>query len=270
MRYKAIFCDFDGTLYREDHTISQANKRAIKEFTKAGGKFVVSTGRLFSAIYPKLEELELDGDVIVYQGGGIFDVKSKKQIFGKFFDKDDTIAVLKYIESLGGDYTPMVYLNDTPYCQEYNEAVGVFISVCAVGYEVTHKPLSQFVAESDYLPIKVIILADDGHCKRFVREARELFPQLAIMRSHQLVVEAITKGINKGEAVKWLCNKYGIPVEETIAMGDSENDIEMIKATGLGIAVGNAMDTVKQSADYVADTNDNDAVAQVIYKFCLK
>ena len=269
MRYKAIFCDFDGTLYREDHTISQTNKRAIKEFTKAGGKFVVSTGRLFSAIYPKLEELELEGDVIVYQGGGIFDIKSKKQIFGKYFDKDDTVAVLKYIESLGEDYTPMVYLNDTPYCQEFNEAVGTFINICAVGYEVTHKPLSQFVEESDYMPIKVIILADDEHCKKFVSEARGLFPQLSIMRSHQLVVEAITKGINKGEAVKWLCDKYGISVDEAIAMGDSENDIEMIKTAGLGIAVGNAMEPVKQAADFVADTNDNDAVAQVIYKFCL-
>lgn len=268
MKYKAIFCDFDGTLYREDHTISQTNKRAIKEFTQAGGKFVISTGRLFSAIYPKLEELELDGDVIVYQGGGIFDIKSKKQIFGKFFDKDDTIAILEYVESLGDNYTPMVYLNDTPYCQEFNEAVEIFIGICAVGYEVTHKPLSQFVRESEFLPIKVVILADDEHCKRLVKEGREKFPQLAIMRSHRLVVEAITKGINKGEAIKWLCNKYGIDASEAIAMGDSENDIEMIKAAGLGIAVGNAMDTVKLAADYVADTNDNDAVAQVIYKFC--
>lgn len=269
MRYKAIFCDFDGTLYREDHTISQANKRAIKEYTKAGGKFVISTGRLFSAIYPKLEELELDGDVIVYQGGGIFDIKSKKQIFGKFFDKDDTIAILEYIESLGEDYTPMVYLNDTPYCQEFNESVGIFISICVVDYKVTHKPLSQVVRESEFMPIKVVVLADDEHCKKLVSEGREKFPQLAIMRSHQLVVEAITKGINKGEAVKWLCSKYGLSVEEVIAMGDSENDIAMIKTAGLGIAVGNAMDTVKLSADFVADTNDNDAVAQVIYKFCL-
>ncbi len=269
MRYKAIFCDFDGTLYREDHTISPTNKRAIKEFTKAGGKFVVSTGRLFSAIYPKLEELQLDGDVIVYQGGGIFDIKSKKQIFGKYFDKDDTIAILKYVESLGEDYTPLVYLDDTPYCQEYNEAVGIFIGICAVGYEVTHMPLSQFVEQSEYLPIKVVILADDEHCKKFVREGREKFPHLAIMRSHQLVVEAITKGINKGEAIKWLCARYGIDVKDAIAMGDSENDIEMIKTAGLGIAVGNAMEPVKLSADFVADTNDNDAVAQVIYKFCL-
>lgn len=269
MKYQAIFCDFDGTLYREDHTISQVNKRAIKEFVNAGGKFVISTGRLFSAIYPKLEELELDGDVIVYQGGGIFDIKTKKQIFGKFFDRDDTIAVLEYIESLGEDFTPIVYIDDTCHCQEFNEAVGTFVGICAIGYNVTHKPLSQFVREIASLPVKVVVLADDENCKKFVKEGQEKFPHLAIMRSHQLVVEAITKGINKGEAIKWLCNKYGIDVSKAIAMGDSENDIEMIKAAGLGIAVGNAMPNVKLAADYVADTNDNDAVAQVIYKFCL-
>ena len=269
MKYQAIFCDFDGTLYREDHTISQVNKRAIKEFVNAGGKFVISTGRLFSAIYPKLEELELDGDVIVYQGGGIFDIKTKKQIFGKFFDRDDTIAVLEYIESLGQDFTPIVYIDDTCHCQEFNEAVGTFVGICAIGYNVTHKPLSQFVRESESLPVKVVVLADDENCKKFVKEGQEKFPHLAVMRSHQLVVEAITKGINKGEAIKWLCNKYGIDVSKAIAMGDSENDIEMIKAAGLGIAVGNAMPNVKLAADYVADTNDNDAVAQVIYKFCL-
>ncbi len=269
MRYKAIFCDFDGTLYREDHTISQVNKRAIKEFTQAGGKFVISTGRLFSAIYPKLEELGLDGDVIVYQGGGIFDIKSKKQIFGRFFDKKDTIEVLKYVESLGEDYTPIVYINDTCHCMERNEAVDVFVGICAIGFNETHRLLSQFVEESVDLPVKVVVLADDIHCQKLVKEGQKKFPHLAIMRSHQLVVEAITKGINKGEAVKWLCNKYGISTDEAIAMGDSENDIEMIKAAGLGIAVGNAMPNVKLAADYIADTNDNDAVAKVIYEFCL-
>ncbi|MDE6372469.1 MAG: HAD-IIB family hydrolase, partial [Clostridia bacterium] len=137
------------------------------------------------------------------------------------------------------------------------------------GYKVTHQLLSEIVKESKSQPVKVVVLADDEHCKKLVKEGREKFPHLAIMRSHQLVVEAITKGINKGEAIKWLCDKYGIDVSEAIAMGDSENDIEMIKAAGLGIAVGNAMPNVKQSADFVADTNDNDAVAQVIYQFCL-
>lgn len=269
MRYKAIFCDFDGTLYREDHTVSQVNKRAIKDFVDAGGKFVISTGRLFSAIYPKLEELGLDGDVIVYQGGGIFDIKSKKQIFGRFFDKEDAIAALEYVESLGDGYTPLVYINDTCHCKEFNESVGVFVGICAIGYVETHMPLSQFVRQSGDLPVKVVLLADDEHCKKFIKDGKEKFPRLAIMRSHQLVVEVITKGINKGEAIKWLCDKYGISTEEAIAMGDSENDVEMIKAAGLGVAVGNAMQGAKLAADFVADTNDNDAVAQVIYKFCL-
>lgn len=269
MKYKAIFCDFDGTLYREDHTISQANKKAIKEYTQAGGKFVISTGRLFSAIYPKLEELGLEGDVIVYQGGGIYDIKSKKQIFGKFFDKDDAIKVLDYVESLGDDYTSIVYINDICHCSQFNEAVGVFVGICSIGYNETHMPLSQFVRQSKDLPVKVVVLSDDEHCKYLIQEGRKRFPNLAIMRSHQLLVEAVSKGINKGEAVKWLCNKYGIDTKDAIAMGDSENDIEMIKAAGLGIAVGNAMDNVKLAADYVADTNDNDAVAKVIYKFCL-
>ena len=89
------------------------------------------------------------------------------------------------------------------------------------------------------------------------------------MRSHICVVEIITKGINKGLAISWLCDRYGIPIEDTIAIGDSENDIAMIKTAGLGVAMGNAMPLVKQSADYIADTNDNDGVAKVIYEFCL-
>lgn len=152
---------------------------------------------------------------------------------------------------------------------ERNEAVDVFVGICAIGFNETHRLLSQFVEESVDLPVKVVVLADDIHCQKLVKEGQKKFPHLAIMRSHQLVVEAITKGINKGEAVKWLCNKYGISTDEAIAMGDSENDIEMIKAAGLGIAVGNAMPNVKLAADYIADTNDNDAVAKVIYEFCL-
>ena len=92
---------------------------------------------------------------------------------------------------------------------------------------------------------------------------------MAFMRSHRFVVEIITKGINKGLAISWLCKKYGISTDEAIAIGDSENDIAMIKTAGLGVAMGNAMPKVKQIADFIADTNDSDGVAKVIYQFCL-
>lgn len=269
MKYKAIFCDFDGTLYREDHTISQTNKDAITKYIKAGGKFVVSTGRLFSAIYPKLLELGLDGEVIVYQGGGIYDIESKKQIFGKYFERDMAIKALEYVESMGDNFVPLVYINDICHCRFFNEYVNTFVSICNIGYKETIIPLSEYVAKSKDLPVKVLVLMKEDCCDKFSKEGMEKFPSLAFMRSHTFIVEIITKGINKGEACKWICNKHGIDIKDTIALGDSENDIAMIETAGLGVAMGNAMPSVKKSADFIADTNDNDGVAKVIYQFCL-
>ena len=74
MKYKAIFSDFDGTISRSDNTVSEKVKRAIGKYVAAGGRFVLATGRLFSAAYPRALELGLHGKMIVYQGGGIFDI----------------------------------------------------------------------------------------------------------------------------------------------------------------------------------------------------
>ena len=271
MKYKAIFCDFDGTIYREDHTISQVNKDAIKSYVDAGGKFVVSTGRLFSAIYPKVQELGLDKEVIVYQGAGIYDISSKKQIFGQFFDRKEAINILKYVEALGNEnYVPLVYINDVCHAQFKNEFADEFVRICNISYKTTDIPLSEYVSVCEDKPVKVLVLMRSEMCEAFVNTGIEKFPKLAFMRSHACVVEIITKGINKGLAISWLCDKYGITTDEAIAIGDSENDIAMIKTAGLGVAMANAMPKVKQAADYITDTNDNDGVAKVIYKYCLR
>lgn len=270
MKYKAIFCDFDGTIYTEDHRISQTNKDAIARYVAKGGKFVVSTGRLFSAIYPKLLEMNLDGNVIVYQGAGVYDIKSKKQIFGQYFEREMAAQALEYAESLGDEYVPIVYIDDTCHCREFNEYVKEFVTICNIGYKETGIPLSQFVRQNPHLPVKVLVLMQGELCDGFSKEGRERFPSLAFMRSHTFIVEIMTKGIDKGLAVKWLCEQYGIDIRDTISLGDSENDIAMIKTAGLGVAMANAMPKVKDAADYVTDTNDNDGVAKVIEKFCLR
>ena len=270
MKYKAIFCDFDGTIYRDDHTISQTNKDAIRRYVEAGGKFVVSTGRLFSAIYPKVLELGLDKEVIVYQGAGIYDIKSKEQIFGQFFNREDAVMILEHVEAMSGDdYVPLVYINDICYAQAKHEYVDEFVKICNIPYKTTDIPLSQYVRNSKDKPVKVLVLMQGELCDEFVTKGGEEFPNLAFMRSHTCVTEIITKGINKGLAISWLCERYSISTDEAIAIGDSENDIAMIQAAGLGVAMGNAMPKVKQAADYITDTNDNDGVAKVIYKFCL-
>jgi len=82
-------------------------------------------------------------------------------------------------------------------------------------------------------------------------------------------LEVMNKGINKGNAIRILAEIYGINREEIIAIGDNENDISMIEYAGLGIAMGNAVDTLKERADYITGNYDEDGVAQAIEKFVL-
>ncbi len=97
----------------------------------------------------------------------------------------------------------------------------------------------------------------------------ELSEQLSVMRSKPFFLEFTEKGVTKGTSLSILIDRLGIKREEVIAMGDSYNDAAMIEFAGLGIAMGNAPDDIKQIADYVTDTNNNDGVAKAVEKFIL-
>lgn len=85
--------------------------------------------------------------------------------------------------------------------------------------------------------------------------------------SATVLIEISPISDNKGEAVKYLANHYGIPIEKTIAMGDNLNDLPMVKIAGLGVAVANATEKLKQAADFISVSNNDGAVAQIIEKF---
>ena len=85
--------------------------------------------------------------------------------------------------------------------------------------------------------------------------------------SATVLIEISPISDNKGEAVKYLANYYGIPIEKTIAMGDNLNDLPMVKIAGLGVAVANATEKLKQAADFISVSNNDGAVAQIIEKF---
>lgn len=83
-------------------------------------------------------------------------------------------------------------------------------------------------------------------------------------------IEITRKGTSKGKAVERLANHYNLTSKDVITIGDSENDLSMIEYAGLGIAMGNAIDSVKQKSKFITDSNDNDGVAKAISKFILK
>lgn len=269
MRYKYIFSDFDGTISRSDNTVSDKVKDAIARYVAAGGKFVVATGRLFSAVYPRVQALGLHGEVIVYQGGGIFDIDSRRPLWLNTIDTSLATEVLGHLEKL--DYCEnLAYFDDKCHCAHPSEYTDVFCDICGVPYYPVNMPLSEYISENSVKPIKLLSLMMPEHTEHFLEYGRSVCgDRMVFTRSNKCVVEMLPVGINKGEAVRRLAEKWGADRSEIICLGDAENDISMIEYAGLGIAAGNAMEKLKAAAGYVGVSNDEDFVAHVIDKFCL-
>ena len=160
MKYKIIFSDFDGTIALPDNTISQRTKQSIADYRERGGKFVVATGRLFSSILPRVKEIGItEGEVIVYQGGGIYDIATGKPIYLNVIDKELAVSMLRSIEAL--DYcVPIVYFDDRCNCRKADDAVSMFCKICGITpYETPDNiPLSDYVEANDVRPVKVLTL----------------------------------------------------------------------------------------------------------------
>ncbi|MEG1536407.1 MAG: Cof-type HAD-IIB family hydrolase [Clostridia bacterium] len=271
MKYKAIFCDFDGTLYRDDFTISQQDKSAIHKYIANGGKFVIATGRLFRSIKLHLNALELfDGEVIVRQGGGIYDIASEKELYGYTFDSQLSLAAAKYLDSLENAFVGFYY-DDKCFTTCKSEYFDLFAKICAIDYTPLNMNLEEYFSTTGILPTKLIVLSTESGTETIARNGEKLFgDKIDFAKSGKTILELMPKDINKGKAVAQICKECGLDKEEIICIGDSENDISMISYGGLGVAVANAFDKTKECADFIAkDCNDN-AVTQIIEKFCFK
>lgn len=268
INYPLIVSDFDGTLVNDDGTISQKNKEAIAKYTAAGGKFVLSTGRLPSGILSRAKELGLHGMVSCCQGAIILDIDTKEQILDGHLSLENTLAACKTLEKLGlhiHAYDLWDY-----YCNIDDEPLHIYESlVRSKAIIVDDKPLSQFLEEKKLGAYKLLAMIP-------AEKADELLAYLQaqnltgceVTKSAEVLVEIISNEYSKGTAVEFLANYYGFPLDKTIAVGDQLNDLSMLEKAGLGIAVKNADERLKAKANYVSEyTCAEDAIAHVIEKF---
>lgn len=268
INYGLIISDFDGTLVREDGTISQKNKRAIKKYTQDGGHFAVSTGRLHYGILPRVKELGLNGVVSCCQGAVIIDIASGKPILDGKLSYETTLRACLEMEKLGlhihlYDFDCYYSNMDDQALKWYENAVRVKAKV------VTDKPLSKLVEEQKICAYKLMaMVAPEENAKIINTLSKTHYEDACITKSAEVLVEIINNKYSKGTAVQFLSDYYKVPLEKTVGIGDQMNDIPMIERAGLGVAVQNADDGLKQVADLVCEyTNEEDAVASVIEKY---
>jgi Cof subfamily protein (haloacid dehalogenase superfamily) len=266
--YKLIALDMDGTLLRNDKTISKETHRSIQKARAKGVRVVLTTGRPIDGVKRYLKELNLvneDDYAITYNGSLIQNSKTREIVSKTLMTLDD----INYLYKLSQELKVNIHaLTDhsciTPKVSKYTQVEADIneIPIDIVDFSNIDKSTSivkiMFVDEPDFLSEVVAKLPS------------EIYEKYTVVRSAPYFLEFLDKNVNKGAGVALLAEKLDIKPEEVICVGDAGNDLHMIKFAGLGVAMGNAFPEVKEIADYITLTNDENGVAHVINKFVLK
>ena len=266
---KIVAIDLDGTLFNAKKEVSPENKAAILEAHKRGVKIVITTGRPLAAIGNLLEELQLDTseDYSITFNGGLVQRNTGEILEKSVLERSDLVVIQKYLEALA---LPVDVLSD-----------GIVYSIPSQGvYSEYHNanPMLTFV-EVDSLeavpmdiPYNKVVTVTNEHYldKQLSQLPQSIFEQYEAFKSREIIFEIMPKGVHKASGLALLCEDLGLTAQNVMAIGDEANDLSMIQWAGLGVAMANAVDEVKQSADVVTiATNEQSGVAEAIRKYVL-
>jgi hypothetical protein len=269
---KLIISDFDGTLINSKQSVPQNVLDEIKEYIANGGIFAVITGRMLVSILPEVRKLGLKGLVAGYQGTMIADIESGKIIRQGGLNNEQSVEVCATLERLGAyvnAYEGENLYTDIP---EDNKHLKLYESITGIKSKHVDVPLSQYVKNTGMCCQKVTSLCfPKDKLPLYYKLCAELGDRYDITYSADVLVEVSPKGDDKGAALEYLADYYKIPLSQTVAVGDNLNDLSMIIKAGVGVAVANATQPLKDKANYITTfSNDEGAIAEVIKKFGYK
>lgn len=265
---KLIVSDFDGTLANSNNEVPKDVVAAINAYVSAGGIFAVCTGRILPCILPRVREMGLSGLLVASQGSQIADIKTGKLLRSVTFEPEQISEICLALEKFGTNvqiYGADGYYSDLPADEKH---LNLYESIVRLKAKHTDIPLSEYSKTGKERFCKVTTMCAASDRQGLYEYLCEKFAGICdVTCSAKVLVEISPYGETKGRALKFLAEKYGVPINKTCAIGDNLNDLSMIKAAGVGVAVGNGEQELKNEADFVAVSNDMGAVAQVIEKF---
>ena len=275
---KLVALDLDGTLFDNSSRISERNLTAIRSITDKGIHVVISTGRPFEGI--PFDQIKGTGInyAITANGSGIYEISTGKCLYENAMDEELVTPILNFLLTrdihmdafIGGKgYTPVQ-------CVETAQKLTVPSSI--KNYIITTRTrldnILQFIHENQLKVQKMTLNfypAADGTLidRETVRKFLVSNPSITTVCGGYNNLEFTRADANKGVGLRKLAEILGVNPDATMAIGDTENDLVIIEAAGIGVAMGNATDAVKARADYVTTTNTKDGVAAAIEHFIL-
>ena len=272
LKYKLICSDLDKTLL-VDNTIPDFNLEAIQRARDLGVKFVISTGRDIEIISHLLKQLNTENSeneyTICCSGAKIYENKNKKIIYINYLDNE----MVKEAFEFGKKFSEIYIIFDT--------SDGVYIYNDEIlkkekdDYGYNYKNMEKMEDIKDLKIIRVVYTCKNKYyLNKILKEIKEvkIFDnKVDYYLTQNQFLEFNNLSVSKGEALKWLCSYLNIDIKETIAIGDSYNDVSMIKEAGIGACVKSANDDIKKVSDYICEKDFFEgSVKEVIEKFVFK
>lgn len=260
MNCKLIAMDLDGTLNNDQKQITEKTKKALMWAQESGIRLALASARPSPGLFRERDVLhlrEFGGILMSYNGGRIVEAASNRTLFETCMDIENARSVLRLLEKL--PVTPILDDGVRFYVTDKNGF--------KVDYECRNNAMScvekQNLADFlNFAPIKILMSVRENEIASVQKQIAAVLPaSLTVVQTAAFYLEIIPHNINKGQGLREICRLLGISPQQTIAFGDAENDIPMLHAAGMGVAMGNAAESVKAAADRVTISNNRDGIA---------
>ncbi len=264
MTYRLVVADIDGTLTTSRRQITHRVRRVVREAQRRGVRVCLATGRTWGSGRRYFESLGADPPAILYNGGLIYDFARDRVLFRHAMRRTQARRVIEALDAFP-DLAAHFYVDDQIYVRWRTPLV----AATARQDHITPEVIGDFRMVLRGEPMKFRILGPRSRLHSLVRGIGRDGSASTFVFSERESLEVLPAGSSKGAALRRVARHLRIPLREVVAVGNELNDLTMIQAAGLGVAMGNAPRELRRAADYVAPSNDDDGLVEVIRRFVL-
>ena len=271
MEKKILFVDLDGTLLTDDKKITAENLDAIQRAVSLGHAVVVTTGRPLYSTVRQVEKLGLTSPgcyAITSNGALIYDAHTKKTVFQTGVSKDCVREA--FDEAFRFGIHPQTYSDTGVLCEKDCAGLQYYVKSNVINYEIVDDVTAAL--KSDPIKILFVDLEDRSRLERFRKHMEDWSRKnhIDMFFSCDQYLEFLPEGINKGSGIRFLCSYLNIPLENSLAAGDAENDITMLQTVKFPCVMKNARPEMYPYGAYITERDNNHSgIAEIIEKFML-
>ncbi len=272
MRIRLIASDLDNTLLTNDKRVTDRTRRALDEAAAKGILFVPATGRIFSGMPEEIRSIPYLCYAITGNGSSVLESATGKVLHQAEIPCGEAVRLARFMRQYGTWYD--CYLKEQGYVEEFyyrqidTYCLGVYRSMVRAT-RIPVKDLAECIQEKGAVQMMQRLFTEMALRESARREVAEAFPDILVVSSMENNAEFNWKTANKGDALLVLCEHLGIDPSETVAFGDGENDVTMLEAAGIGVAMKNSCEEALRAADFVTRGNEEDGVADFLEKYIL-